>query len=92
MVIVKGNICLFTLSLICTLVIWYILYNHWPQDKGENNCYLYSKTAFCDLVIARHKVGLEFCVGYSDGSYNSTLSENLSTETSPLSNKGIINI
>lgn len=55
-VIVKGNISLFMLTLICTLVTWYIFYNHWPQDRGENNCYLYSSTAFCDLVIARQRV------------------------------------
>lgn len=75
-VIVKGNICLFMLTLICTLVIWYILYNHWPQDRGANNCYLYSKTAFCDLVIARQRAGLAFHVSYLDHSCSATFSEN----------------
>lgn len=91
-VIVKGNICLFMLTLICTLVIWYILYNHWPQDRGANNCYLHSKTAFCDLVIARQKAGLAFHVSYLDHSCSATFSENLPTATSPLMEKGAINI
>lgn len=91
-VIVKGNICLFMLTLICTLVIWYILYNHWPQDRGANNCYLYSKTAFCDLVIARQRAGLAFHGSYLDHSCSATFSENLPTATSPLMEKGTINI
>lgn len=92
MVVVKGNICLFMLTLISTLVIWHILYNHWPQDRAKNNCHLHSRTAFWDLVMARQKVGLTFCICYFDGSYGSTFLENLSTETSQLMSKSIINI
>lgn len=62
------------------------------EDSGKSAILSRLDKIMIDLVIARHKVGLEFRVTYLDGSYNSTLSENLSTETSPLSNKGIINI
>lgn len=94
MVIVKGNICLFMLSLICTLVIWYVLYNHWPRDRGENNCHLYSSTAFWDLVTwQQHRKGVRHSVSLMQTAVTAQrFLKTFPLKFPPLMNKSIINI